>query len=264
MSSDSSSRTWDGSTYHRVSGPLEAMGAKVVDRLPLVGGETVLDAGAGTGRVTKLLLDRLGETGKVIALDSDASMVEKAKEFLAGYGDRVEVRKGDLLALDLPDASVDAVLSTATFHWILDHDLLFANLRRVLRPGGRLVAQCGGQGNIATVLGAADAVAAAGPWAAKFEGWMRPSNMASDVDTAARLIVAGFVDVDCWLAPEPVVPDEPEAYLATINLGSHLQRLDDDADRQRFVDLVVERLPKPVTIDYVRLNLDARAPSVGS
>lgn len=260
MSSDSSSRTWDGATYHRVSGPMEAMGRKVLERLPLQGGETVLDAGAGTGRVTALLLERLPR-GRVIAIDADPSMVAKAKEFLAADLDRVDVRQGDLLALDLADASVDAVLSTATFHWILDHDRLFANLRRVLRPGGRLVAQCGGLGNIASVLGAADAVAADGPWAAKFEGWVRPSNMASAEETTHRLEDAGFVDVRCWLEPQPVVPDEPEAYLATIVLGAHVQRLGDDADeRARFVDLVVERLGRPVTIDYVRLNMDAVAP----
>jgi trans-aconitate 2-methyltransferase len=235
------------------------MGRKVVDRLPLDGDETVLDAGCGTGRVTLALLERLPE-GRVLAVDADPAMVDRARQALADHGDRVEVRQADLLELGLA-AEVDAVLSTATFHWVLDHAGLFAQLFLALRPGGRLVAQCGGHGNIASVLAAADAVGAQGPWAARFAGWSRPSQMATAEETAARLTAAGFVDVRCWLDAEPVVPDDPRAYLATINLGAHLQRLDADDDREAFLDRVLERLPAPVTIDYVRLNLDARRPS---
>ena len=82
-------------------------------------------------------------------------MIATARERLAPFGDRVEFVVADLgrpLPLDEP---VDAILSTATFHWVLDHDALFANLAAVLRPGGRLVAQCGGVGNIATVAAGA-------------------------------------------------------------------------------------------------------------
>jgi len=237
---------------------MEAMGAKVVDRLVLRGDEKVLDAGCGTGRVTALLLERL-PSGRVIALDADGSMVTKAREFLAGYADRVDVRQGDLLALDLID-EVDAVLSTATFHWVLDHDLLFANLFRAIRPGGWLIAQCGGAGNLSAILGAADEVAADARWSSRFAGWTRPSNMAGPDETAARLIAAGFTDVRCWLESSPQQPEDPAGYLATINLGAHLERID-AGDRQAFVSQVLERLPSPVTVDYVRLNVDARVPA---
>ena len=262
MSSDSPepARRWDASSYHRVSGPMEAMGAKVLDRLPLEGHETVLDAGCGTGRVTALLCERVPD-GRVIAVDADAAMVAACRATLGEQVDEghVEVRQANLLELDL-DQQVDAVLSTATFHWILDHDRLFARLHAALRPGGRLVAQCGGAGNIASILGAADAVAAAGPWADRFEGWVRPSQMATAEDTADRLTAAGFTDVRTWLEPAPQVPDEPAEYLRTVNLGAHLHRLD-EPDHDEFVRRVVERLPEPVTIDYVRLNIDAVRPA---
>lgn len=258
MSDDTPVRRWDAASYHRVSGPMEVMGAKVLDRLPLVGNEVVLDAGCGTGRVTRLLLDRLPD-GEVLAVDADAAMVAGCRATLADFADRVSVRQADLLDLGL-DTEVDAVLSTATFHWVLDHDRLFAQLFRALKPGGRLVAQCGGAGNIASILGAADAVGAAGPWADRFEGWVRPSLMATAEETKARLAAAGFEEVDCWLEPAPQVPDEPREYLRTVNLGAHLHRLD-EPDHDAFVDAVVARLPEPVTIDYVRLNLDARRPA---
>jgi trans-aconitate 2-methyltransferase len=262
MSSGSSDpvRRWDAASYHKVSGPMEAMGAKVVDRLPLEGDEVVLDAGCGTGRVTALLCERLPR-GRVIAVDADAAMVAACRATLGEQVDsgRVEVRQADLLSLDVGEP-VDAVLSTATFHWILDHDALFARLFAVLRPGGLLVAQCGGHGNLATVLGAADEVAAAGPWASRFEGWTRPSKMATAEETAARLEAAGFVDVRTWLEPAPQQPDDPAEYLRTINLGAHLHRLD-EPDHAPFVARVVEKLGDPVVVDYVRLNLDARRPT---
>ena len=261
MSSDSSepARRWDAASYHKVSGPMEAMGAKVVDRLPLRGDETVLDAGCGTGRVTSLLCERLPE-GDVIAVDADAAMVAACRATLGDQVDagRVEVRQVDLVKLDLAEA-VDAVLSTATFHWILDHDALFRRLFAALKPGGLLVAQCGGHGNLAAVLGAADAVAASGPWADRFEGWTRPSKMATAEETAERLTAAGFADVKTWLEPAPQQPEDPAEYLRTINLGAHLHRLD-EPDHAPFVARVIERLGDPVVVDYVRLNMDARRP----
>jgi len=235
------------------------MARRVLDRLPLEGDEEVMDAGCGTGRVTALLLDRLRE-GRVLAVDADAAMVTSARETLAPYGDRVAVEQVDLLKLGL-DAALDAVLSTATFHWVLDHDLLFANLFRALRPGGLLVAQCGGFGNIALVLRAADSAAALPQWSARFDGWSRPAVYATAEETEARLLHAGFQEIRCWLEPSPVVPDDPREYLGTIAIGAHLQRLGNDmSDRAAFLDEMLARLGAPVTVDYVRLNIDARRP----
>ena len=84
----------------------------------------------------------------MIAVDESPSMTKAARERL---GPAVEVLTLDLLELDL-DEPVDAVFSTATFHWIADHERLFWRLHGTLRPGGRLVAQCGGEGNITVLL----------------------------------------------------------------------------------------------------------------
>lgn len=250
-------RSWDACSYHSVSGPMVEMAARVVSRLDLRGDETVIDAGCGTGRVTALLLERL-PAGRVLALDADPDMLRVARETLARHGERATVEQCDLLALGLV-AVADAVLSTATFHWVLDHDLLFANLHRALRAGGQLVAQCGGAGNVAGVLRAADAVSARDEWRRWFEGWTRPMRYETAEATAARLEGAGFVDVRCWLEPNPVTPDEPHEYLSTIVLGAHAERLP-AGHRARFVDEVIAEMPAPLTVDYVRLNIDARRP----
>src|SRR5919199_58483 len=138
-------RSWDGAAYDRLSTPMEQLGREVMERLELRGDETILDAGCGSGRLTELLKERVPD-GRVIGVDASASMIDAARERL---GPNADLRVADLVGLDLGGDTVDVVFSTATFHWIADHDALFRSLRAALRPGGRLVAQCGGAGNIA-------------------------------------------------------------------------------------------------------------------
>jgi trans-aconitate 2-methyltransferase len=239
-------RDWDARTYDRVADPMTRWGAAVLDRLPLDGNERVLDAGCGSGRVTELLAARLPR-GKVVALDGSASMIEAAKERLAPFGDRIEYVVADL-GLPLPfEEPVDAIMSTATFHWVPDHDALFANLARVLPPGGRLVAQCGGFGNIASIKRVLATVG---------DGWLGPAHYETPLATVARLDAAGFTAIECWLTDEPTrfEPGEPlETYLRTVVLGAHVERLA-PSERDAFVHEVASRMPEPL-IDYVRLNI---------
>lgn len=246
---------WDGSSYDRVSTIQQGLGQQVLKRLELVGDETVLDAGCGSGRVTQMLADRLPH-GRVIAVDRSPSMVQAASERFV-ENERVEVRLLDLVELEL-EHPVDAVLSTATFHWVSDHELLFARLHAALRPGGKLVAQCGGEGNIDRLRGKAWKVLEREPYAEHFADWRAPWNYANDADTEKRLRVAGFAAVKCWLEPAPREPDEPREFLYTIVLGPHVQQLPAKL-RESFMDEVLEMLGEPVVIDYVRLNIDATA-----
>jgi trans-aconitate 2-methyltransferase len=233
---------------------MEAMGREVLERLTLEGSETVIDAGCGSGRVTEALKARLPR-GRVVGVDASASMIDAARERL---GDKAELRVADLVTFDL-GLRADTILSTATFHWIADHDALFARLRAHLRDGGRLVAQCGGQGNIASVHAAAREAMAVAPYAPHFADWHGPWNFATPQDTERRLTGAGFAESRAWLRERPVTPDDPHAYLTEINLGAHLGRLTEGL-HSAFVDEVIQRLGgPPITIDYVRLNIDAVA-----
>jgi trans-aconitate 2-methyltransferase len=246
-------REWDGASYDRVSATMEALGLEVLDRLEVRGEETVLDAGCGSGRITQALIERLPR-GRVIAVDESPSMVAAARSRL---GPSVDIREADLLELEL-DGPVDAVLSTATFHWIADHERLFRRLHALLVPGGRLVAQCGGEGNIDVLRGEANEVLAHEPYARHFAGWRAPWNYAGPALTRERLLAAGFHGAECWLTPAPRQPEDPRQFLSTIVLGPHVQQLPEQL-REPFMDDVLARLGEPVTVDYVRLNIDAVA-----
>lgn len=249
-------RDWDGASYDRISGPMEAMGLEVLDRLDLAGDEVVLDAGCGSGRITAALLDRL-PAGRVIAVDGSAAMIDAARSRL-GHDPRLQLVHADLVHLDLEGVTCDAILSTATFHWIPDHPGLLRRLRAILRNGGRMAAQCGGRGNIDAVHAAAAAVAAAQPFAEHFAGWAGPWNFRSADGMRRDALAAGFSHAECRLVPRPVVPDEPVEWFRTIVLGSHVEQLPTEL-REPFVAAVVGRMPRPVTVDYVRLDIDATA-----
>jgi len=241
---------------------MEELGRGVLARLPLRGDELVLDAGCGSGRITEALLERLPR-GRVIAVDVSASMVEAASRRLERFaasrakGARVELVLADLLELDVGE-QFDAVLSTATFHWIADHDALFARLRAALRPGGRLIAQCGGEGNINVLRGRAQRVVEREPYVEHFRAWRPPWNYAGAEQTRERLLRAGFAEACCWLEDAPKRPDQSREFLSGIVLGPHVQRLPTEL-RERFMDEVLDELGGEVVVDYVRLNIDAAA-----
>jgi trans-aconitate 2-methyltransferase len=246
-------REWDAATYDEVSDPQFEWGMEVLERLELRGDEVVVDAGCGSGRVTEQLVERLSN-GRVIAVDGSEAMVEKAKERL---GDRADYLVADLVELELPEP-VDMVFSTATLHWIPDHDALFRRLRGVLKPGGRLVAQCGGKGNVAAHTQAIAAVAAAPEYAQHLTRSKGLWNFVSPEETEPRLAAAGFADVRCWLQPKPVQPSRPLEFISTVTLGPVLDQLPEEK-RQPFAEAVLEREEQPLVLDYVRLNIEAVA-----
>ena len=251
-------REWDGTTYDRISGAMEAMALPVLDRLPLRGDETVVDAGCGSGRVTEALLARLPR-GRVVAVDASADMLDVARRRL-GDDPRASFVHADLVELDLPEPA-DAILSTATFHWVADQAGLYRSLRRALRPGGRLVAQCGGEGNIADVRRAVAEVVAADPQLEERVGGFAPWKFLAPEATLEHLRAAGFAEATAELEPWPVEPDgDGQEWLRTINLRAHVDRIGDPALAERFIAAVHERLGgDPLRLDYVRLNIDAAA-----
>ena len=251
---------WDAIEYEELSAPQTRWGAAVLERLDARGDEAALDAGCGTGRVTELLLERLPE-GSVLAVDGSGAMVEAARRRFAGEP-RVQVERQDLLSLEVAEP-VDLVLSTATFHWIKDHERLFGRLAKVLKPGGRLVAQCGGAGNISRATLATREVMQEERFRRYLEGWTDDKNYADAETTRARLEAAGFEEVETWLHDEHTrfgSVEELARFLGTVVLGGHMERLPEE-EREPFATAVakgVAAVKDPPVLDYVRLNMTAR------
>lgn len=248
-------RAWDAETYHRVSGPQEAMALEVIDRLDLRGDETVLDAGCGSGRVTALLLERVPR-GRVVGVDASPTMIEHAREHLAPFGDRVRLLVADLASFTL-DETADAVCSTAALHWVLDHDALWARLAAVLAPRGQLVAQFGGVGNVARPLALIEELAAREPYREWFIDWRYPWRFRDAAETEKRLLRSGFEEVRCWLTEFRYVPDDPAGFLREVVAGAHLERLPQDR-RDAFMTELLDSFAGDFEIDGVRCNVVAR------
>lgn len=220
--------TWDAAAYDQLADPQEAWAREILQRARLQRHERVLDAGCGSGRITRLVLE---QSASVVAVDADPAMVELAR---ASLPPGTPVLQQDLLELTVEP--VDVVFSCAVFHWITDHETLFARLHAALRPGGRLVAQCGGHGNLARVL---DVVGERpGTWL-----------YATPEDTERRLRAAGFTSARAWLEPKPTRVADLAAYLETVVLHG---QPDARAQARRAASSLDE-------LDYVRLNLDAVA-----
>ena len=252
-------REWNAAAYEGLSSPQTRWGAAFLGRLELRGDEDAIDAGCGTGKVTGLLLERLPR-GTVLVVDGSRAMVEAAAERFAGEP-RVRVEHQDLLELEVEDP-VDLVFSTATFHWIGDHDRLFGRLALALKPGGLLAAQCGGEGNISRATRATREVMQDERFGPFFVGWDDDKNYAGAEETKERLERAGFEGVETWLHEEPTrfgSVEELARFLATVVLGGHLQRLP-EGERGAFAGAVAGEIAaedgEPL-LDYVRLNMTA-------
>ena len=213
-------------------------------------------SGCGTARLAELLAAAVPR-GWVLAVDNSREMLEVARSRL-GEGANIRLLRADLSALPLVGA-VDMIFSNAVFHWISDHDRLFRSLAGALRPGGRLVAQCGGHGNLTGTYAVSRAVAASPRFAAYFRSFHESFLFATAEDTEHALRDAGLTGIEVSLAPAPTpfpARREFRDFVATVILRPCLEALPSE-ERPGFVEAFVDACPS-YHLDYVRLNLAAR------
>ena len=255
---------WNAEAYHRVSDPQVSWGRAVLARLALRGDERVADLGCGTGRLTRELTTRLPR-GEVVALDASRQMIRQAVVHLADVSPAVRFVEARLP--DIPLAGwAGVVFSTATFHWVRDHNRLFRSLFAALTPGGRLVAQCGGGPNIKRHHDRAAALMQQPQFAPFYTTWTDPWEYADADTTKARLAAAGFADIMTRVVPAPTVfPDRASfvEFVTNVIFRQHIAPLPDEARKRAFVDALADQSaadPVPFEVDYWRLDFDATRP----
>lgn len=244
---------WDSRLYDDRHSYVTRNGQDLVGELAPRPGERILDAGCGTGELAAALADAGAE---VVGVDSSPGMIDRARERFP----HLDLRLADLRELDF-DAGFDAVLSNAVLHWIPDAPAAAASMAAALRPGGRLVAELGGAGNITAIRGAAHGLRAELDLPHAEEAWYFPG-----IDEySAVLDGAGLKVTGAWLFDRPTRLEGEDGLAAWLRMfGAPLIAGAPDPDA--FVTRLTDRL-RPVLhhtggwwADYVRLRVSATKP----
>src|SRR5688572_27496888 len=137
---------WDPDLYQSAHAFVWQRAADLIDILAPLPGERVLDLGCGTGQLTAQIADR---GSRVLGIDRSPDMIAQARRNLPGLSFDV----GDATSFTT-DEPFDAVFSNATLHWVRPPEAAVERIRAALKPGGRLVAEFGGSGNVARICDA--------------------------------------------------------------------------------------------------------------
>jgi trans-aconitate methyltransferase len=134
---------WNADLYDRKHSFVAEYGAALLDLLAPQPGEHILDLGCGTGALTQQIADR-GAT--VIGIDSAASMIAQAQQNYPNLSFQV-ADATNLLFVE----QFDAIFSNAVLHWVKPPEAAIASMWQALKPGGRLVVEFGGKGNVKAI-----------------------------------------------------------------------------------------------------------------
>ncbi|MGA2907798.1 MAG: class I SAM-dependent methyltransferase [Terracidiphilus sp.] len=247
-------QTWNPETYGRDGAFVHELAGGVLEWLAAQPGERILDLGCGDGQLTQ----RIAASGaSVVGIDSSPAMVTAART----RGIKADL--GPAEKLPYPDQMFEAVFSNAALHWVRGQDETLSQVRRVLRPGGRFVAEMGGHGNIAAIRVAFAAVLARHGFASLGE---RGNYYPTSDSYSSRLERHGFAVEKIVLFPRPTSLNESgmAGWLNTFYRGA-LDALPEGL-RNTAVEETVALLAPVLrahdghwTADYVRLRFIARA-----
>ncbi len=262
--------TWDAKNYHKVSSIQETWAIELLSSRKWKGNEVLVDAGCGSGRVTKIIANILKE-GKIYAIDLDKNMIENAKINLKDQKNVIFINS-DIATVELPEP-VDVIFSNAVIHWIKDHYKLFCNFWKLLKQSGEVLIQCGGKGNLGTIKPILDLTRESGEFIGYFLDWEDPWNFASAEETFSIMERVGFKKIETSLTKKIAEFSSLEEYrlfMKTVIMKpylSYLSSYNNDQITDAFMDCFFRHQKKSIKglsdvineyrIDYTRLNIRA-------
>lgn len=255
--------SWDAQTYDKISSDVQLeWGRKLLEKRGWVGNEIVMDAGAGSGNLTKILCDKVPH-GKVYAIDADSNMVQHAKSNLSGYKN-VQVIHSSMEKVNLP-TEVDVIFSNAALHWVVDQEGVFSHFWRLLKPnGGELLLDYGGHGNFERVLSIIFKLKQSDQFKGHFVNWKQSWYFPKPYETEKLLHKLRFRDIQVNLSSQTTIFSDRQSlatFVRTVIMKPILSYLPDDKKKEQFLDALLDEFESAGwgwSLDFSRLNVSAR------
>jgi trans-aconitate methyltransferase len=254
---------WDAETYDNISTIQEQFALKLIQLRNWTGKEIVMDAGCGSGRVTKILAKEIPNK-KIYAIDIDVNMIDKAKDNLSQF-ENVTIINSDLLDLNLQiiSSKVDVIFSNAALHWILNHQKLFNTFFELLNQNGQLLIQCGGYGNLKKAISIFNKIKDSEKFKDYFKEWKEEWYFPKPSNTEKLLNEIGYNNIKVYLSEASISfvnKSSYSLYLKTVVLGPYLRYIPSDNYKEEYLKSILNEIEQNHlemiwNLDYVRLNI---------
>jgi trans-aconitate 2-methyltransferase len=263
LDKNNNNHSWDAQTYDKVSSNVQLeWGRKLIEKRRWVGNEIVMDAGAGSGNLTKILADKVPR-GQIYAVDYDPNMVEQAKSNLSAYRN-VQVIHSSMDKVNLP-TKVDVVFSNAALHWVLDQEGVFSHFWQLLKPnGGELLIEYGGHSNVERALRVIYKVIQSNQFKEHFVNWKQSWYFPKADEIERVLKKTRFRDIQISMSKRTTFFSDREEFaifVRTVIMKPFLGYLPDSMKKEKFLNAVLKEIEQSDpgwSLDYVRLGIFAR------
>jgi trans-aconitate methyltransferase len=203
--------TWNAEDYSKNSSEQQKWARELIAKLKLRGDERVLDLGCGDGKVTAELAAHVPR-GEVVGVDLSPEMIRFATEHFTGPAHaNLCFAQADARALPFHE-EFDVVFSNAVLHWTDDHRPVLQGIHRALRPGGRILLQMGGRGNVAGVLAVMNHIVRDPKWSPFFHEFSFRYGFHGPEEYSRWLTDAGLIPTRVELFPKDMVHDSPRGF----------------------------------------------------
>ena len=254
--------SWDARTYDKVSSNVQLeWGRKLLEKRRWVGNEIVMDAGAGSGNLTKILADKVPQ-GHVYAVDADSNMVQEAKSNLSSCRN-VQVMQSSMDKVNLP-TEPDVIFSNAALHWVLDQEGVFLHFWKLLKPNGELLIDYGGHGNLERPLSVIFKIMQSEQFKEHFANWKQSWYFPKPDETERFLQKVGFKEIQVDLSSQIISFSHRQSFatfVRTVIMKPFLGYLPDTNRKEQFIDAFLKEFEGhgwPWSLEFMRLTISAR------